>query len=331
MSTGAREPGRGEVQPASSTTPSVDPNAQLVRIVSQVNDAKFLLSWAVSHGKTIEDRIVTIICDFDKGLPDTARMADACARFAAAYRDLVASTGGVTAATLHATNEEGVDLVEWRIPILWRIPLLRFPVGSVAKRWSMRLWLYTAVFALVIIGAENYDEVLNGFFARDESTEGPSLWWYITNTVLQNILPFAYGGLGAATYLLRSAHVFLHERTFDPNRIPEYFNRLLVGAIAGGTIKLLVNQVPDAGATIEVSGAALGFVAGYNADLLFRSVERVIEALLPRVGVETLRRQRLTVPPLPALQVLTEQMMNAQNPEDKEVIRGLIAKVKERM
>jgi hypothetical protein len=330
MSTGAHEPGRGEVSTRHARA-EPEPNEQLVRMVSQVNDAKFLLAWAVSHGKTIEDRIVRIICAFDEDLPRSAHMAEACAAFAAAYRDLVAATNGVTAATLHATSEQGADKVEWEIPILRLLPLFRIPGLSVAKRWSMRLWAYTATFALIIIAAENYNEVLQGFFARDESTEGPSLWWYITNTVLQNILPFAYGGLGAATYLLRSAHVFLHERTFDPNRIPEYFNRLLVGAVAGGTIKLLINQVPDAGATIEVSSAALGFVAGYNADLLFRSVERVIEALLPRVGVETLRRQRLTVPPLPALQVLTEQMMNAQNPEDKEVIRGLIAKVKERI
>ena len=48
----------------------------------------------------------------------------------------------------------------------------------------------------------------------------------------QSLVPWAYGALGACAFMLRSAHYFIHQRSFDTRRTPEYFNRILLGAIS---------------------------------------------------------------------------------------------------
>ena len=86
-------------------------------------------------------------------------------------------------------------------------------------------------------------------------------------------MPWIYGGLGACIFLLRTAHVFIYQRSFDVRRKPEYLNRILLGAASGGAIMLFVNQITDdQGNVFKLSSAALGFLAGYNTDFLFSTM-----------------------------------------------------------
>ena len=88
--------------------------------------------------------------------------------------------------------------------------------------------------------------------------------------------------------MLRSAHYFIYQRSFDVRRTPEYFNRILLGAISGGAIILFVtNLINDDGSSINLGAAALGFVAGYSTDFLFNTIERIVTAIFPKVAVET--------------------------------------------
>src|SRR5262249_21339898 len=129
------------------------------------------------------------------------------------------------------------------------------------------------------------------YYPPDRESLAVSPFWPLFSLILQSLEPFAYGALGAVTYLLRSAHVFIYERSFDPRRTPEYTNRMLLGLIGGGDIKLFVTQVStDESSVVELSGAALAFLAGYSSDFLFTTIERVIAAILPRVGLESVRR-----------------------------------------
>jgi hypothetical protein len=89
--------------------------------------------------------------------------------------------------------------------------------------------------------------------------------------------------------MLRSAHYFIYQRSFDTRRTPEYFNRILLGAISGGTIVLfteyLMNQ--DDSTAGHLGAGALGFIAGYSGDLLFNTVERIVNAIFPKVSQTT--------------------------------------------
>lgn len=63
------------------------------------------------------------------------------------------------------------------------------------------------------------------------------------------------------------------------------------------TVELLVDALTTDGAVVSLSGAALSFVAGYNADLLFRVVERVSGALFPKAEGESSKKQEVPTTP----------------------------------
>lgn len=312
--------------PAPDARPTIAPDAAATSLQDQfraeVLDAHLLLQHATATGRTAPDSIITDVTVARMLLASQAAAdPDIWNKVARAHRQLAETMAPVTAATLRATSDEFGMPGRW--PLRGRI--------SAAKRWNRSLWIYALAFASAILLTENYNSVLATFFARDENTADTVLWRYILDNILQTLIPFAYGGLGAATYLLRSAHVHVHARTFDPNFIPEYYSRLLLGIVAGGTIQLLIDRVSDGGEVIHLSAAALAFIAGYNADLVFKVIERISDALLPKVGVESVRR----APPMSmagmTLPALIKQLDEAKTPEAKQAIQSLIAKVRERV
>jgi len=110
--------------------------------------------------------------------------------------------------------------------------------------------------------------------------------------LLDLLIPWAYGGLGACAFLLRSAHAFIYQRSFDLRRKPEYFNRILLGAISGGAIILFTKYLVDQEGTFaQLSASALGFVAGYSTDSLFNTIERIVNAIFPKVALETVPKE----------------------------------------
>lgn len=110
-----------------------------------------------------------------------------------------------------------------------------------------------------------------------------SMWQVPEDVKAAGVLlaPFFYGAMGACVFLLRSLHKHIYARTFDRRRSPEYYNRLLLGLIGGGIIVLLIDPsaTPDAA---KIPASALGFLAGYNNDLLFSAIERITNAIFPK-------------------------------------------------
>lgn len=243
------------------------------RLKAQARDAGQLLDYAIQTGfKTADGRVLSddTIATIQSAAAkveqnETITAADAV-KFELAYYDLARLMSPVTAETLRDTEGSG-----------------QFFGASPAQRFTWVLWFWTLAFGIFIICGEwalQYMAV-----AADDSV------YRGRRVLLELLVRPAYGGLGACVYLLRSAHTFIYQRTFDVHRKPEYLNRILLGTIAGGAIILFVNQlVGEEGAVIQLSSAALGFLAGYSTDFLFNTVERVIAAILPKVGIESMRR-----------------------------------------
>ena len=149
-------------------------------------------------------------------------------------------------------------------------------------KYLIRLWWWTGAVVMAVIGSN----VL--MYAIDTGRPSSGLDWTHWNTALDFIYeglrhtePFLYGALGAFAFVLRVTATRLYSRTFDPARIGEHVNRIVLGTLSGGAIVLFVSQIPtDQGAQVALSGAALGFLAGYSIDFLFGTLDRVICALL---------------------------------------------------
>jgi hypothetical protein len=197
--------------------------------------------------------------------------------FELAYYRLAGTLSPVTAETLRNTKE-GVAQRDAGFFRRVRSKLRDSP----ARHFNHRLWALTFAFAIFVVVAEWVSNMLG------TRTNANDLWIKGTRDLLQSLQPWAYGGLGACAYMLRSAHYHIYQRSFDVRRTPEYFNRIGLGAISGGAIILFVNNlVNDDDSSINLGSAALGFVAGYSTDFLFNTIERIVTAIFPKVTVET--------------------------------------------
>jgi hypothetical protein len=219
---------------------------------NEVRDAASVLEFAVSQGRTLEPTLIPRIKKGQGFLSVGVRWPgdDDRSDFESAYRDLAQAMQPVTAATLQCTRDEG-----------W--------IPSPARRFSKRLYLWVFLCAALIV----LDKV-----SQAQQTSGGI--WPTVKTVSHTLLPFVYGLVGALTYLLRSAHFYIADRSFDLNRRPEYYNRMVLGFLAGGCVLVF----GDATKASTAGPEALSFLVGYNTDYLFQMIERVAQAIFPKDG-----------------------------------------------
>ncbi len=151
-----------------------------------------------------------------------------------------------------------------------------------AGRHVRNMW-FASFIALAMIILMNFYQYIFEFNASTWATEDPSLFSKTTYlySLIITLIPFMYGAFGASVFLLRQAETQLRERTFDPRRLPEFRNRLVLGTLSGGVIVLLYSSGGIVETNVKITEAALGFIGGYSIDLLFALLDRVVNALKP--------------------------------------------------
>lgn len=234
--------------------------------------------------------------------------------FELAYYALAEFSSPITVDTLRNTRQTG-----W-----WP--------GSPAQKFTRVLWCVTIAFIICVL--------IGGIITTGAEASNRSEWRDIFRKYTEYVpilVPWMYGGLGACAYLLRSAHDMIAKRCFDVRRQPEYYNRILLGAVSGGSIVLLVSPAGDDGDVTKISAAALGFLAGYSNDLLFNAVERVTTALLPKIGLDTAQKEKAVHKPIELLaggltmDDLLKRMEATDKPDDKAFYRSLLEKLRDRL
>lgn len=272
------------------------------RVRQQVEDALELSRYVVATGQTDKEGKPFTLGDIEiiqstavsLGLLDVKPNAAAAAgappstidttawnAFEGAYYRLAIATHPVTAETLRNTRYSagaGATRAEF-LADKWR-------AASPAQRFTWKLWIATIGFAGFVLVTEALINWLGG--SADQSGA-----WKVVRDLLQALQPWAYGGLGACAYLLRQGHYYIYARSFDLRRTPEYFNRILLGALSGGAIILFSDYLMSQDDSVShIGSTALGFIAGYSSDFLFNTIERIITAIFPKVQVETVKRDK---------------------------------------
>lgn len=305
---------------------------------AEVADAILMLDYLVttgvtaSDGRSFDDNLIAVIKLAQDAvvrgeLPDAKPRAE----FEKAYRDLAKFLAPVTAVSLRATSTAPAHTSR-NLLTLWR-------PRPEAMIWSRKLWLLTLV-VMVLVIAGSYLEFVHGPIkaaATYDATYRLQKWQGL-QALLQLLVPFTYGALGACVYLLKSSHYYIYTRQFDPLRVPEYYNRMILGAISGGMMAILVEQIGDgenASATVIISARALGFLAGYNTDLLFSAIERISQALLPKIGLQSVQRAPAPEPTVSidnvSLRDLLDRYHAATTDDAKRLYEDLIKKLRDRI
>ncbi len=257
--------------------------------------------------------------------------ADQIVSFDEAVLSLSRLTTPVTAQTLYDTRKTDAG----------GLVLFHLGEASRSRRWSWKLWYLTFAVLLFIVCGQILEMYMLKFLPADYADQFPDettnflgiqlklLSLEIVNEISLVLIPFLYGALGACTYLLKTCHKFSHERSFDRNRTPEYFSRILLGVVSGGAVMLFAEQIINDGAVINLSSAALAFIVGYNSDYLFEMIERVASAIMPKIGLDSVKRQPQRAVPVKAASVeeLVTLMDKATNPETRKAIKALLDRI----
>lgn len=198
---------------------------------------------------------------------EQAPSADA---FYAAYTRVSAQLYPVTGRTLRDTD-----------PGDPRIPDSSPP--NMANRWSGCMTRFLLGVLLAIIGIEIGQEILRKWFPLDDPDDPALLFTaHVVWDALLVILPFLYGWLGSMVRLVRASTYFHRARTFDRDRRREYYQRMALGAVAGGIILMLIDVDAVTTGEFHIAAVAVAFVAGYEVRVLFEAIERLVLAIFPK-------------------------------------------------
>ncbi len=229
-----------------------------------------LARFAVETGQLPDDiniaKLHTIVTGWDQAGSIKPEEVRTIARY---YQILERQLGAVTARTLKATDSHGGTHYG----------------KTAAGRHAIWLWAITALVVVSIF--------LLQWYAISHPAAAKAASGFLG--VLTNfMLPFVYGSLGSCVYLLRVTEQRLRHRDFDCARIPEHWNRLVLGTLSGGALILVMQQGFDLtvlGNGAQVTAALLGFLAGYSVDFLFDVIDRILERVLPK-GPATAKDQK---------------------------------------
>lgn len=163
-----------------------------------------------------------------------------------------------------------------------------------AGRHVRNMWFasFFSLTAIVLMSLYQYVFEFNSaaWAAEDVGMFNSATYLY---SLVTTLMPFMYGAFGASVYMLREAESYLKNRTFDPRRVPEFRNRLVLGTLSGGIIVLLYSSGGIVETNVRITEAALGFIGGYSIDLLFSLLDRIVNSLKPD------ERGSTTPPPAP--------------------------------
>jgi hypothetical protein len=258
----------------SATSEAEADNNKAATITSSIaaellDDATLLAKYALEMHILAEPRVLERINLLQEKHKKSRLEEDDFAELTDHYDLLNRVTGEVTPASLRATNPESG---------YW---------SSIAGRHLLRLWKLTAFFGVLIFLYSMLGYRVS-YFSDADIADNAHLVWIRLQHYANFLVPFTYGALGSCAYLLRVIETKLKTREFDPARIPQHWNRLVLGTLSGGMVVMFIHQTPGVEtSTVLVSEGALGFLAGYSIEFLFQTLDRLITALLPKGSSET--------------------------------------------
>jgi hypothetical protein len=101
---------------------------------------------------------------------------------------------------------------------------------------------------------------------------------YVLQVLQSYVLPLLYGLLGAVAYVLRGLIKNIRTATYTSQAAINYGVRIFLGALAGPVIGYFITPEGTTGLG-SLSPMALSFLAGYNIELLFTAMDKIITAV----------------------------------------------------
>ncbi len=198
------------------------------------------------------------------------------------------------------------------------------------KNYFKKLHWLTIILIFIVIGLNFLDYYFDSM-PKDPGNEVELQidWKFILDIIVRLLVPFLYGTLGSCAYLLRVSEVRLRLRDFDTNRIKEHWTRLVLGTLSGGIVVLFITEIPtNPEASLFVTQAALGFIAGYSIDFLFNVIDRIKTAIMPGNGGDPRDREEKKKEKQDLIQQFKSMEDQAESNETKKFLKEAMGIIK---
>lgn len=289
---------------------SAKPTANSDEIVNLVSDALILGRYALESGALAEPCMFERLISFQRKLATEALDNTEIMDLLQYYDRIVRSTGRVTADSLRATTAKG--------NVYWQ---------SKAGQQLVKLWIITALTGFLVFCYAIAEQKVKYLLVLPSSELSELQFLFIQiQDYTTFLVPFTYGALGSCAYLLRVLERKLRSREFDPDRVPEHWNRLVLGSLSGGVIVLFVHQLPGSNEleSIKISLGALGFLAGYSIDFLFQTLDRIINAILPKTGLSSTAHRQMQTDKQLLINRYQQKISKTENTDTKKVLTEIV-------
>lgn len=167
--------------------------------------------------------------------------------------------------------------------------------------------------------------------------------WMMSYNFMLFLDPFLFGAIGAWIYLYKILNDLYTVRCLHPRKLSTDWLRLFMGALSGGLLvhvlfpdlvgggKFVTQEsllggntsgepIHEVKSALSFSASAVGFLAGYSVDFFYRTLDRMIRAILPRSTEEA---TPLT-PKQQQMELLLKRLQETSNEEDKAIIRKML-------
>ncbi len=265
-----------------------------------------LLEYAAENGKLDSMELAMEIKLIKKKLfytpPEELGIDELCkteAEMEELYSRISEIVAPVTLLTLRTTSSHyEVERTRWQSLFLGS--------GSVGRNFFRKmLWIVVALISVIFI---------KQYFIGSTAEEG---------SFSAFIDPFLYGALGALIYLYKDLTDSYIARTLNPKQLAANWLRIFMGALTGGILfHLFSSNLQE----ITIGPAAIGFIGGYGVDFFYKTLDKIIKAISPKTTPPGQHAAPVTAKQS-QIEMLTKNLKEANNEEDKIVIRKLLEKV----
>ncbi len=225
----------------------------VLKIIGQI---KTMLGYIVENGKTLPDWILSsfALIESKQTISDDVLSSDKnISSFSSDELNGISKIYSALAAAVLPATPQSIDYTtpSKKLFFLWGtkcIPIIR-------NMWAMST-LFLAGF------------IISGFNQND-------------NYYVQLNLLFS-AGLGAYFYSLYTANKYVVTRTFDPTYVTFYYNRIIIGIIAGIILANLIIP-PETNGSFNINTSIIALLGGFSSDAVLKILNRLVAMLVTLV------------------------------------------------
>jgi hypothetical protein len=153
-------------------------------------------------------------------------------------------------------------------------------------------WLFGLTFILLALAILN--EIMAGWAsaAQVPYTLFQQEIVFFQRHVLQHLIPFIWGGLGACMYLLMRLYNIATHRAFDRARLHGWALRVLLASVLAAVTLYLINPAALSTNGIPLEAKSIAFLVGLGVKVVYGAFEKLVDTLVEKFNLDSVRRQQ---------------------------------------